>query len=147
MSVDLDALAALVAKATPGPWAVSPDDAKDTHVHADSGLARVDSKAPPVRRFKSGAPVPHWPVARLCEWPEAALIVAAVNALPALIARVRAQEAALVAADAMRRAGVAIAQCAVHPEGCTEKQALSDFIEVFDGPLQRAYDAARGYRG
>jgi len=79
---DLDALAALLAKATPGPW-----DAPNGETMID----RVGTEDP---------------VADAYHYEDAALIVAAVNALPALIARVRELERerdeALAERDALR---------------------------------------------
>jgi len=47
------------------------------------------------------------------------------------------------AAKAMRDRGVAICQQAIDPSNnMGEAEALGELIEVFDGPLQRAYDAA-----
>jgi len=79
---DLDALAALLAKATPGPW-----DAPNGETMID----RVGTEDP---------------VADAYHYEDAALIVAAVNALPALIARVRE----LKQEQATLRAALAIAQ-------------------------------------
>ena len=65
----------------------------------------------------------------------------------ALLRRLWAERDALLkvvaAADAMRNRGVNIAQTVVDP-GCDgPADPVGDFIELFDGPLQRAYDAAR----
>lgn len=125
---DLDALAALVERATPGPWTVRMGEyvvpaghekrpiggSSDPVVDRDR-YAQYVCRIPPSHRHRSDTE----------QRANAELIVAAVNALPALIARVRAQEAALVAADAMRS----------WMKGCCDIDAA------------HAYDAARGSHG
>ena len=54
----------------------------------------------------------------------------------------RALTRVLLAAKAMRDRGVAIGQECVEPPYMSEKKAVGDFIEVFDGPLQREFDSA-----
>lgn len=76
---DLDALAALLDKATPRPWSYTRRDDHDApaSIAADSGQSAV-------------AMCPRYGLSMFAR--DAALIVAAVNALPALIARVRELE-------------------------------------------------------
>ena len=57
--------------------------------------------------------------------------------------RVLAMLDVIEAAKALRDRGVAICQQAIDPSNnMGEAEALGELIEVFDGPLQRAYDAA-----
>ena len=68
---------------------------------------------------------------------------AAADALTALRVEVAALKRVVAAADAMRNKGVNLAQTIVEP-GCDgPADPVGDFIELFDGPTQRAYDAAR----
>ncbi len=55
---------------TEGPWFAGHDDAEDCPDHAMSGLALVDTG-------RQG----DWPIARLCEWNNVSLIVAAPDLL------------------------------------------------------------------
>lgn len=88
LPIDLDALEALLAKATPGPWHTGAGD----HWSRD---VRAGSDAPAFCGARNGVA-------------DAALIVAAVNALPALIAELRA---ARRERDALREAAKPAAIC------------------------------------
>lgn len=66
-------MANIQADFTPGPWFVGSDDAPDCDCHKNSGLALVDTG-------REGM----WPIARLCEWNNVALIHAAPDLLDAL---------------------------------------------------------------
>lgn len=88
---DLDALAALLERATPGPWDLGEFDEQGGYDCMTSGIscgpASIDGKTYGERYME---PLP--PAAQMRMIADAALIVAAVNALPALIARVRELE-------------------------------------------------------
>ena len=75
-----------------------------------------------------------------CFCPECALQIA----VPA--ERVLAMIAVIEAAKAMRDAGVSIGQRVVlpdaEPDSMADDTALGEFIGIFDGPLQRDFDAA-----
>lgn len=62
----------LDAKFPDGPYFVSGDEAEDCPDHANSGLALVDTG-------RSS----DWPIARLCEWPQARFIAEGLTLLPA----------------------------------------------------------------
>ncbi len=58
---------------TPGPWYVASDAAEDCPAHANSGLARIETSR-----------LGDWPIARLCEWNNVPLLIAAPELLAAL---------------------------------------------------------------
>ena len=70
---EIERIDALAKKATPGPYFVASDDADDTTVHKDSGLAMIDTG-------RCG----DWPVLRLGEWPTTEFVAAVLNAWPTL---------------------------------------------------------------
>ena len=124
--MDLDELLRLAENATPGPYYVALDDAEECGPHKNSGLSLVDTG-------RTG----DWPIARLCETQSANLIAAcSPEVILKLLAVIRA-------ADAMREHGVELSRQCIEPPYVSEKYAVGEFIGLFDGPLQRAFDAAR----
>lgn len=56
--------------------------------------------------------------------------------------RILAMIAVIEAAKAMRDAGVDLSGRCIEPPYMSEKAAVNEFIGIFDGPLQRDFDAA-----
>ena len=80
--VDYDALEAVAAAATPGPWEVQACCPGNLHYEIGDGLGLVAADSQDIA--------------------DAALIVAAVNALPDLLARARERDAAIDERDRLR---------------------------------------------
>lgn len=59
-----------------------------------------------------------------------------------LLAANKVLRAQAAAAKAIRDAGVEITRRVVVPQGISDKAAVNEYIGLFDGPLQRAFDAA-----
>lgn len=104
---DLDALAALLDKATPRPWSYTRRDDHDApaSIAADSGQSTV-------------AMCPRYGLPMFAR--DAALIVAAVNALPALLAYVRELERERVHAIASARRDAEIDAALAMRERCAQ---------------------------
>jgi len=95
--IDLDALEALLAKATPGTWAL--EERRDyTDIVDGTGTSLLPTG---------------WGGEPLIDRDDAALIVAAVNALPALIRELREARASVeIAADAYRKTSLELSAVA-----------------------------------
>jgi hypothetical protein len=119
----LPTLESLARAATPGPWHDEYRSQDGYSVWSDAGMRLVAGYASSFDKANAAY------IAALS--PERVL---------ALIAVVRA-------ADAMLKAGVSIAQRVGLPydddDNIHDDTALEEFISVFDGPPQRAYDIAR----
>lgn len=81
---ELNAIESRARAATAGPYFVSADEATDCPDHEGSGLAMVDTG-----RNED------WPIARLCEWPQARFIAAARTDVPKLCEALKVAIAAL----------------------------------------------------
>ena len=141
MTIDLAALEALIAKATPGPWECDDKQVGDAYRYI---LGRVSLIAR-IPTFAGGED-------------NAALIVAAVNALPELIARVRELERerdqnilnracadALVSAAKDMTQAAALAMRERCAEVCEERGIIYDGLES-DASTRYFADKMRGAR-
>lgn len=101
--LDLDALEALLAQATPAPWTHFPDVAADDAANSEARVCYTRDGATCewcVALAGATDDAGAWTPETLARWhADAALIAAMRNALPALIARVRKAEARADAAE------------------------------------------------
>jgi len=138
---DVATLVRLLEAATPGPWLSLWDDANTRQGAGDLDNAVIETEA---GEFVVGI---HWYDGPniACSKPNAALIVAAVNALPQLLARLAAAEAVATRAGAYRAAQRAVRRSYLSAPCCAPASATTLVAESgaeFDlDEALTAYDA------